>query len=208
MSVRRLAQLRASLPYTGGQAKIVLRRMIRELEAELSQSRAKLDSGETVPDQLSRCGDGSERRATYPKRAAVADPEPKPGREISPTGSSSEAKARRSDDVDRQNPVHAGEAGGSPALAPRGDAPSGAVLDPVRRDPAPSAGREGEDSGQLQPAPRFGDWLIKAFGELGIAAKHGELGVIFVDGKRMSQLVAQEHLEKLQRRRERLEARA
>jgi hypothetical protein len=36
VSQRRLAQLRASLPFTGGQAKIVLRQMIAELEAELS----------------------------------------------------------------------------------------------------------------------------------------------------------------------------
>jgi hypothetical protein len=68
------------------------------------------------------------------------------------------------------------------------------AVEPSRPEPAPA------DTGK----PREDDWLIKGLREAGANAVHGDArGVIVVDGKRMSTLVAQEHLGKLRRRRSR-----
>jgi hypothetical protein len=145
VSAAQLKRLRASLPYTGGQAKIVLHRMIAGLEAELSASRdanpggtvlggARSDAGASVPPSAGREGEDSGQLQCHPARATVADPEPKPpeahSEAVDGAGSSSEANARQSHPAaggrsgargedDGQKRASAAGAGGSPASQQR-----------------------------------------------------------------------------------------
>jgi hypothetical protein len=84
MSEALLKRWRSALPYTGGQAKIVLRRMIAELESEI-ECRAKAGDSETGGklvsgvDPAGRLADGRTSAATeVAGRDSRERPAPKP----------------------------------------------------------------------------------------------------------------------------------